>query len=105
MAIACSGAGPLALEAPTVQKPPVEVTATGPRKSLPVKSGLLTRVQTDPSQCRTRLRWLKPSKVLPTAHALVAELAVTPATWPVPLLSGGVGDCCQADPFQCRITG
>src|SRR6516162_939247 len=105
MAIACSGSGPSALEAPAVQKPPLEVAATGPRKSLPVKSGLVTRVQVDPSQCRTRFRCEKPSKVLPTAHALVAELAVTPATWPVPLLSGGVGDCCQAVPFQCRITG
>src|SRR5262249_45116288 len=42
--------------------------------------------------------------LLPTAQALVAEVAATPLRIP-PNLRAGLVTCCHAAPFQCSISG
>src|ERR1700731_4069464 len=61
--------------------------------------GLRTCSQVVPFQCRIRVL---PLSVEPTAQALRAEAAATPARMP-PLGELGLGTRFQVVPFQCRI--
>src|SRR5215475_11547209 len=93
---------------PTAQALAGAVAAT-PTSSLPtgLGLGLGTRTHLVPFQCRISVRSVVPAaERLPTAHALVVEVALTPRNtlgFPAP---PGLGLATRAHdlPFQCKIT-
>src|SRR5690348_373148 len=94
---------------PTAQALPAETAATPDRAACPPGVGLDTLVHPAPFHRAIRVVMVSlaptPLSVPPTAQALVAETAATPARMPPVLPRPVMGVCAQALPFHPSING
>src|SRR5215472_8124375 len=94
---------------PTAQALVAETAATADRAARPPGVGLGTLVHLAPFHCAIRVVMAAlaptPFTVAPTAQALVADTAATPARMPPGAPRPGLGVCAQAVPFHPSING